>query len=70
MPDAAMGEEGENEGNNYSQAMPATVMGDMIGGSPDATLMPIHFQYNFLNRDDIPLHNEEFSKPSIMLEAQ
>lgn len=49
--------------------MPATVMGDMIGASQDANLMPIHLQYNFLNREDIPLHNEKFSKPSILLEA-
>ena len=31
--------------------------------------MPIHFQYNFLNRDDIPLHNEKYSKPALNKKA-
>lgn len=31
--------------------------------------MPIHFQHNFLNREDIPLHNEKFSKPSILIDS-
>ena len=50
--------------------MPITVMGEMIGGGLDAPMMPIHFQYNFLNREDIPLHNQKFSKPNILLDAQ
>ena len=44
-------------------------MGEMMGGGLDAPLMPIHFQYNFLNREDIPLHNEKYSKPSILLDV-
>lgn len=70
---AVMGEDGEVESSSYGQAMPITVMGDlMMGGGVghDAPIQPIHFQYNFLNRDDIPMHNEKLSKPSIMLESQ
>jgi hypothetical protein len=64
-----VGADGEPEVNNYGQKMPATLVGEMMGGGQDAPLMPIHFQYNFLNRQDIPLHNEEFSKPSILLDS-
>jgi hypothetical protein len=63
------GGEGDIEVSNYGQKMPNTLMGEMMGGGLDAPLMPIHFQYNFLNREDIPLHNEKFSKPSILLDA-
>ena len=27
--------------------------------------MPIHFQYNYLKRKEIPLHNEKYSLPDI-----
>ena len=28
----------------------------------DAQVLPIHFNYNFMERDKIPLHNEKFSR--------
>ena len=28
----------------------------------DAQTLPIHFNYNFMERDKIPLHNEKFSR--------
>lgn len=66
------GDDGEGgiESSSYGQTMPITMMGEMMGGGHDAPVMPIHFQYNFLNREDMPLHNERYSKPSIMLESQ
>ena len=37
------GGDGEAEVSNYGQKMPATLMGEMMGGGQDAPLMPIHF---------------------------
>jgi hypothetical protein len=28
----------------------------------DPQVLPIHFNYNFIDRENIPLHNEKFSK--------
>ena len=28
----------------------------------DPQVLPIHFNYNFMDRDTIPLHNEKFSR--------
>jgi hypothetical protein len=37
------GGDGDVEVSNYGQKMPATLMGEMMGGGQDAPLMPIHF---------------------------
>lgn len=31
----------------------------------DAQVLPIHFNYNFMERDKIPLHNEKYSRQAI-----
>ena len=37
------GGDGDVEMSNYGQKMPASLMGEMMGGGQDAPVMPIHF---------------------------
>lgn len=44
--------------NVYHQILPE----DYEDGIADPKVLPIHFNYNFIEREKIPLHNEKYSK--------
>jgi hypothetical protein len=47
----------EEPQSSYKQQMP-----DEQTLNFEAQLMPVHLQYNFLNRDQMPLHNQKNSR--------
>ena len=48
----------EQQENIYHQVLPD----DTDDPIPDPQVIPIHFNYNFMERDRIPLHNEKYSR--------
>jgi hypothetical protein len=49
----------QQQDNIYHQTLPDDYE-EMIPDAPQ--VLPIHFNYNFIERDSIPLHNEKYSR--------